>query len=95
MYRGINRAEIFGQAPKYFVFGPARPKINVLQNLYNGLNFLLFLRGWRKGHKPLMKILLSTSISIICNFISVQLQTFKILKTNFQNFGIFSKFWAT
>ena len=54
---------------------PARPGINILQNLYNDLT--IFCEGGQK----LMKILLS--ISIICNLISVQLQTCGILKTKY------------
>ena len=55
---------------------PARPKINILQNLYNGLTIFC----GEGGHK-LMKILLS--MGIICDLISVQLQTCKILKTKY------------
>ena len=56
-------------------FCSARPGINILQNLYNGLNIFL-----GRGQK-LMKILLSTGI--ICDLISVQLQTCGILKTKY------------
>ena len=75
-------------APPANLFCSARPGINVLQTLYNGLNFVFVWGGgrWRKGHKPLMKILLSTGI--ICNFINVQSQ-------NPSNKKIFSEFWAT
>ena len=62
--RGVSQAEISGPARKLFC--SARPGIK-LQNLYNGLNML-------GGGQKLMKILLSTGI--ICDFISVQLQTF-------------------
>ena len=62
--RGVNRAEIFGPARKLFC--SARPGINILQNLYNGLNMF-----W--GGQKLMKILLITNI--ICDLISVQSQT--------------------
>ena len=61
----------------FFRPGPARPAINILQNLYNGLkNFVL------GGEQKLFKILLSTGI--ICNLISVNLQsqTCWLLKTN-------------
>ena len=64
--KGVNRAEISGPARKYFVRpGMALPEINILQNLYNGLNVL-------RGAK-LMKILLSTGL--ICDLISEQSQT--------------------
>ena len=43
----------FRPGPQIFLFGPARPAINILQNLYNGLNFFF-------GGGELMKILLST-----------------------------------
>ena len=59
-------------APKF----PARPGINILQNLNNGL--IIFCG---EGGQKLMKILLS--MGIICNLISVQLQTCQILKTKY------------
>ena len=65
--RGVNRTEISG---------PARPAINILQNLYNGLNFGFFLGGGE-----LMKILISTGI--ICDLISEQSHTCWILKTKY------------
>ena len=40
----------FPARPQIFLFVPARPGINILQNLYKGLNFLLFLQG--KAHCP-------------------------------------------
>ena len=46
--------------PQIFLFCPARPAINILQNLYNGLNY--FFGGGD------MKISLSTGI--ICDLIS-------------------------
>ena len=58
------------------LFCSARPGINILQNLYNGLT--IFCGG--VGQK-LMKILLSTRI--IFDLISVQLQTCGILKTKY------------
>ena len=54
--------------------GQARPRINILQNLYNCLNIF-------KGGQKLIKILLSTGI--ICYLISVQSQTCWILKTKY------------
>ena len=61
--RGVNRAEISGSACKLFCW--AQSRINILHNLFNGLNI-----GGRQKH---MKILLSTDK--ICNLISVQSQT--------------------
>ena len=72
--RGFNLAEISGLARPANVFCSARPGINILQNLYNGLNI------WG-GEQKLMKILLSTGI--ICDLISVQSQTCRILKTKY------------
>ena len=57
-------------------FCSARPGINILQNLYNGLTM-----GGGGGGQNLMKILLSTGI--IFDLISVQLQTCGILKTKY------------
>ena len=66
--RGVTLAEISGPAhPSNCLFGPARLGINILQNLYNGLNIFLM------GEQKLMKIFLSTGI--ICDLISVQSQT--------------------
>ena len=64
--------------------GQARPKINILQNLYNGLNI--------GGGQKLMKILLSTGI--ICDLISVQSQTVGSSKQNiiFRIVGNLTKF---
>ena len=53
---------------------PARPGINILQNLYNGLTIFC-----GEGGQKLMKILLS--MSIICDLLSVHMQTCGILKT--------------
>ena len=58
------------------LLGPARPGINILQNLYNGLNCFV-----GEGGQKLRKILLSTDI--ICDLISVQSQTCSILKTKY------------
>ena len=58
------------------LFCSARPGINILQHLYNGLTIF----SGEGGHK-LLKILLS--MGIICDLISVQLQTCGILKTKY------------
>ena len=74
--RNVNQTEISRLALPANLFvrpGQVRPRINISQNLYNGLNIV-----W--GEK-LMKILLSTGI--ICYLISVQLQTCWILKTKY------------
>ena len=42
--RDVNRAEISGPARKLFLFGPAQPGINTLQNLYYGLKILLHIK---------------------------------------------------
>ena len=73
--RGVNHTEISGQARKFFV-RPARPGINILQNLYNGLTIFC-----GEGGQKLMTILLT--MGIICNLISEQLQTCGILKTKY------------
>ena len=47
--RGVNRAEISGPARPANIFfrpGPARPAINILQNLYKGLKKIF--GGWQK-----------------------------------------------
>ena len=43
--------------PQIVLFFPARPGINILQNLYNGLNFILLGRG----HKPEWNFVLITA----------------------------------
>ena len=65
----VNLTEI-PPARKCLLFGPARLKISILQNLYNGLNIL--------GKQRLINILLSTNI--MCDVISVQSKTCSILK---------------
>ena len=70
--RGVNRAEISGPARKYFC--SSRPGINILQNLYNGLNTNM-LGGTHKN-------LLSTGI--ICDLISV-LYNRRLVKSSKQN----------
>ena len=72
--RGVNRTEISGLARKCFC--SARPGINILQNLYNSLTTFC-----GEVRQKLMKILLS--MGIICDLISVQLQTCEILKTKY------------
>ena len=66
-------------APKFpaqpAIFCSARPGINILQNLYIGLN--IFCGERRK----LIKILLS--MGIICELLSVQLLACGILKTKY------------
>ena len=49
--RGVNRAEISCPARKIVLFGPSRPGINILQNLYNGLNIV----GGTKTHENFVK----------------------------------------
>ena len=51
--RGVNLAEISGTARKLFLFGPARLGINILQNLYNGLN--IFWEGGSKTYENFVK----------------------------------------
>ena len=70
----VSTAPKFPARPTFFC--SARPGINILQNLNNGLtNFC------GEGEQKLMKILLS--MGIICNLISVQLQTCQILKIKY------------
>ena len=74
--RGVNKTDISGTARKFFVRpGQAPPRINILQNLYIGLN-----SGFEGGDKNI-KILLSTVV--ICYLISVQSLTCWILKTKY------------
>ena len=73
--RGVNLAEISGKALKFVLFGPSRLGINILQNLYNGLN--IFRGGGTKTYEKFVKS------GIICDLIIVQSQTCWILKTKY------------
>ena len=69
----VSTAPKFPARPANFF---VRPGINILQNLYNGLTTFC-----GEGGQKLMDILLS--MGIICDLISVQLQTCGILKTKY------------
>ena len=72
----VSTVPKFPARPANF-FCSARPGINILQNLYNGLTIFCEVGCGQN----LMKILLSTGI--IFDLISVQLQTCGILKTKY------------
>ena len=72
----VSTGPKFPARPANVLFGQARLGINILQNFAQQFNYFL----WGGGQK-LMKILLSSGI--ICDLISVQLQTCGILKTKY------------
>ena len=93
---GVNRAEISGPARKIFFFGPARPAINVLENLYCTMFLKSVVRILYKYYQTVL-ILISVfactpSYQCLVSFLNYLLICNCTVRTLYVHFTLYSQY---